>query len=308
MHLAVASLQPRALKVLFAFSQLSTQNVKLLCLSRELCAKRKIAVRGRRSNYKQIRKGAFAVVNGLPCCTHSAQGLVLPGSGVSGELKKFRDLRIDIIHGMHPDSCCERSSNDGWSHQETCIARSLVSLITLLECPFSLVCSDGLEQSRSSKLNGQLRRIAHAQTGKISNEPKWNPNVQVILSQERYYGDGPPKWREGKNKRPCQTSAQAKIERRKAVKRLRRAGKENAAALNLASRIAACAPKQRCGSGACPECARAWQRWFVIATRNFLKSEPRKSVTVLNPIYVSGKIEPGSLCDPDVLENAQGSD
>jgi len=132
-----------------------------------------------------------------------------------------------------------------------------------------------------------------------------NRNVQLILSQERYYGDGPPKWREGKNKRPCQTSAQAKIERGKAVKRLRRAGKENAAALNLASRIAACAPKQRCGSGACPECARAWQRWFVIATRNFLKSEPRKFVTVLNPIHASGQIAPGSLCDPNVLEKAR---
>ena len=89
------------------------------------------------------------------------------------------------------------------------------------------------------------------------------------------------------------------------MKRLRRAGKENAAALNLASRIAACAPKQRCGSGACPECARAWQRWFVIATRNYLKSEPRKLVTVLNPIHVSGKIEPGSLGNEDVLKNAR---
>jgi hypothetical protein len=138
----------------------------------------------------------------------------------------------------------------------------------------------------------------------IKSQQHRNPNVQVILSQERYYGDGPPKWREGRNKRPCQTSAQAKIERRKAVKRLRRAGKENAAALNLSSRIAACAPKQRCGSGACAECARAWQRWFVIATRNFLKCEPRRFVTVLNPIHVSGKIEPGSECQ-EQLRSAQ---
>ena len=145
-----------------------------------------------------------------------------------------------------------------------------------------------------------MRKQAKSQQHRILNQ-----NVQVILGQERYYGDGPPKWREGKNKRPCQTSAQAKIERRKAVKRLRRAGKENAAALNLSSRIAACAPKQRCGSGACPECARAWQRWFVRRTRNFLQSEPRKFVTVLNPIHASGQIAPGSLCDPNVLEKAR---
>jgi hypothetical protein len=130
-------------------------------------------------------------------------------------------------------------------------------------------------------------------------------DVQRILSQERYYGDGPPRWLEGKNKRPSQTAADAQSERRKTLKRLRRFGKENDEALELASRLEACEPKQRCGSGACPECARAWQRWFVTATRSFLKSERRESVTVLNPIHVSGKIEPGSLCDPGVLKNAR---
>src|SRR4051812_34516994 len=129
--------------------------------------------------------------------------------------------------------------------------------------------------------------------------------VQRILSQERHFRNGPPHWLEGKKKRPCQTTAEAQIERRKTVKRLRRFGKENSEALALASRLEACAPRQRCGSGACPECARAWQRWFVIAIRNFLESEPRRPVTVLNPIHVSGKIEPGSLCDPNVLENAR---
>ena len=46
----------------------------------------------------------------------------------------------------------------------------------------------------------------------------------------------------------------------------------------------------------------------MIATRNFLKSEPRKFVTVLNPIHVSGKIEPGSLGNENVLKNARESD
>jgi hypothetical protein len=43
----------------------------------------------------------------------------------------------------------------------------------------------------------------------------------------------------------------------------------------------------------------------VIAARNFLKSERRESVTVLNPIHVSGKIEPGALCNPKVLKKAK---
>src|SRR5215207_10038229 len=111
--------------------------------------------------------------------------------------------------------------------------------------------------------------------------PILNQQVRSILRQGRYYGDGPPQWLEGKKQRRCQTAEQAKIERRKTVKRLRRFGKENDEALELASRLEACAPKQRCGSGACPECARAWQRWSVTATRDFLKSEPRKFVTVL---------------------------
>ena len=132
-----------------------------------------------------------------------------------------------------------------------------------------------------------------------------NAFLRRILSQEGHFRNGPPKWREGKKKRPCQTAEEAQIERRKMVKRLRRFGKENSEALALASRLEACAPRQRCGSGACPECARAWQRWFVTATRNYLKSQPRRPVTVLNPIHVSGKIEPGSLGDEDVLKNAR---
>ncbi len=132
-----------------------------------------------------------------------------------------------------------------------------------------------------------------------------NAFVRRILSQERHFRNGPPHWLEGKKKRPCKTAAEVQIERRKTVKRLRRFGKENSEALALASRLEACAPRQRCGSGACPECARAWQRWFVIAIRDFLESEPRRPVTVLNPIHVSGKIEPGSLGDKDVLKNAK---
>lgn len=119
-----------------------------------------------------------------------------------------------------------------------------------------------------------------------------------ILSNEAFYKDGPPHWREGKRKRPCQTAAQAEIEHARLVKRLRRFGKDNPAALDLAARLERCRPHRRCRSGACPECARAFQRWFVLATATFLVEQTGrlgKRTTILSPIHADGIVKPGSL-------------
>lgn len=120
--------------------------------------------------------------------------------------------------------------------------------------------------------------------------------ARLILADERLYGDGPPQWFEGRQKHPCETAAQAKAGRRRRVKRLRRFGMKNPDALQVADRLEACQPEGRCLSGACPECARAWQRWFVTATADFLRRQGETAgSTILSPIHASGLVAPGEL-------------
>jgi hypothetical protein len=83
--------------------------------------------------------------------------------------------------------------------------------------------------------------------------------VHEILADERWYGDGDPSWA------GAPTSEQAEERRLFCAKRLRRF-KLSPQALNLAARLKACRPGKRCKSGACPECGRAFQRWFVHST------------------------------------------
>jgi hypothetical protein len=89
--------------------------------------------------------------------------------------------------------------------------------------------------------------------------------VYDILSDERWYGDGDPSW----PKAP--TSEDAEKRRLFCAKRLRRF-KLNPQALQLAARLKACRPGKRCQSGACPECARAFQRWFVRSTSGLISA------------------------------------
>lgn len=121
---------------------------------------------------------------------------------------------------------------------------------------------------------------------------------RVILGDERHYGDGPPQWLEGRRKRPGQTAAEAVAERRRLVKRLRRFGKSDPRARYVAERLDGCAPNARCRSGACPECARAWQRWFTTATQDFLAHTMAagSTSTILSPIHAAGIVAPGELC------------
>ena len=80
----------------------------------------------------------------------------------------------------------------------------------------------------------------------------------------RFYGNGQPTWTEGKQKKPAQTSKQARNERRKLIKVLRRHGKDNDRALQLADLLSSCCKKHHCLSGACPVCSRAAQRLLVL--------------------------------------------
>jgi hypothetical protein len=79
-----------------------------------------------------------------------------------------------------------------------------------------------------------------------------------ILTDESLFGDGTPLW----EREP--TADEAKCKRLRLIKRLRRFAAEFPGAAELAARLQACGPHHRCASGACPECARAFQRWLVL--------------------------------------------
>jgi hypothetical protein len=83
------------------------------------------------------------------------------------------------------------------------------------------------------------------------------PLIARALADEDYYGDGPPTWP------GAPTSNDAKKARRSYVKRLRRFARQFPEAKKLAKILARCKRRRRCMSGACPECGRAFQRWFV---------------------------------------------
>jgi hypothetical protein len=93
--------------------------------------------------------------------------------------------------------------------------------------------------------------------------------VRATLANEYWYGDGPPKWLELRGtpwERPCETAADARRRRETAARKLWRASSEFPGAANLAQRLESCRRKERCLSGACPECSRALQRSLITQT------------------------------------------
>jgi hypothetical protein len=83
--------------------------------------------------------------------------------------------------------------------------------------------------------------------------------IRVVLGDEAYFLDGSPRWKR------LPTSDSAILERETRARLFGRYGSED-----LSSVLAACAPGLRCGCGACPECNRATQRFFVRHTRPLL--------------------------------------
>src|SRR5436190_81060 len=100
------------------------------------------------------------------------------------------------------------------------------------------------------------RYSAHLPRGRTLQAAVASPLTKRILSDERWYRDGPPAWA------GAPTQADAQEDRKACVKRLNRLRSfKNSTA--LATLLASCSPGDRCMSGACPECSPAFQRWFV---------------------------------------------
>lgn len=90
-------------------------------------------------------------------------------------------------------------------------------------------------------------------------------HIAQILSDERWYGDEAPRWRN------APWSDDAIKSRKKATSRLaHKAFATVAGAAGLSRILESCAPGRRCGSQSCYECGRAFQRWLVDAVGRLL--------------------------------------
>jgi hypothetical protein len=104
-----------------------------------------------------------------------------------------------------------------------------------------------------------------------------HPDVRLILQGSeaaKWYGDGPPQWQQGRKKASCQTAVEAVEARRKAIRHLDWHGAHLEQARTVRSVLASCKADNRCLSGACPVCMRAFQRWFVAAMDQFIRRHP----------------------------------
>jgi hypothetical protein len=119
-----------------------------------------------------------------------------------------------------------------------------------------------------------------------------------FIAARRWYADGEPRWKQGRQRKPAKTSKQARKERRKLVKVLRRHGKDNDSALRLADTLENCSKKHRCLSGACPECARAFQRRFVSAASSVVSRKSHWHVVSLvwrQHRFAEGKLDSNTM-------------
>src|SRR4051812_31639470 len=100
-----------------------------------------------------------------------------------------------------------------------------------------------------------MPRLSHAENG--------SGMIGEILYERRWFGDGPLRWTVGRAEQPAESAQAAERQREATIAYVQKHGAENPKAQALARRLEACERRDRCGSGACPECARAYQRWFA---------------------------------------------
>jgi hypothetical protein len=96
-------------------------------------------------------------------------------------------------------------------------------------------------------------------------------HVQTVTGDitERLYGNGKPRWERQL------TALDAALDRLSLVKRLKRKPfpKLFPGSEDLAGDLHLCEPKFRCGSAACPECARAAQKWLTEYVRQYCEAD-----------------------------------
>jgi len=93
-------------------------------------------------------------------------------------------------------------------------------------------------------------------------------------------------------------------ERLRRIKFLRKPSNAHPDALIVAKRLESCEPKHRCLSGACPECGRLLQRWFVRRSKKFIAeyidNEGRELVAI-NIVPCIPMAQPEQLHSVDIV-------
>jgi hypothetical protein len=129
--------------------------------------------------------------------------------------------------------------------------------------------------------------------------PSDPPLLAAVLANEVWYGDDQPNWHRA-------PSAEEAVRKRLAtVKRLRRFAGTLQSATAVAATLDACEPRNRCMSGACPECSRALQRWFVHSTERLTKGRSSQGELVTASIVFPNGWVPWHLVNTLSVENSK---
>ena len=102
------------------------------------------------------------------------------------------------------------------------------------------------------------------------------PLIARLLADEYWFGNNPPGWP------GAPTADDAKKARKRYIKRLKRFFPQFPEAAKLAKILARCKRRRRCMSGACPECGRAFQRWFVAEVKDLASNKSLLTFTALS--------------------------
>src|SRR6266404_4228747 len=120
--------------------------------------------------------------------------------------------------------------------------------------------------------------------------------IAAINNESRYPSD--QLWK----KEP--TAEYVHKERLRRIKFLRKHGATNPQAQTVVDRLETCEPTQRCSSGACPECGRLLQRWFVRRSRKFIAEHIDKKelqLVALSIVPHDPMVQPGQLHTIDIV-------
>ena len=93
------------------------------------------------------------------------------------------------------------------------------------------------------------------------------PLIARVLADEFWFGNKPPGWP------GAPTANDAKKARKRHIKRLKRFSPQFPEAAKLAKLLARCKRRRRCMNGACPECGRAFQRFFVSEVKDLASNK-----------------------------------
>ena len=130
---------------------------------------------------------------------------------------------------------------------------------------------------------------------------------EAVINNEDWYGDGPPSlgkfFTAGKTEKRQTEVLKLVLQ---AAKRAAKAGNQRLgdASFQLYDRLEACRPKRRCGSLACPMCARAFQRAKTAAQmkliRQLSKSQADKDLVLVTLIPKTMTYGPGQFAQMDI--------